>query len=184
MSIASCVTWECVNSFANWLAALGTIFISGLALWLSVRDRAINLKADFNTALLPKDDPKVLETHVFALSFTNQGPRTVTVNNFVLSLPFSKKVIYIFPWMDSRVSHFCSKLPAELLDGKTGHIFFPIDFFNSLEKPDIVLFHKNKLLAWMRIHFFRIYVVTTVGKRVVVSIKKLARKKQWSMYCG
>jgi hypothetical protein len=83
--------------------------------------------------------------------------------------------------MDSRVSHLCTKLPAELPDGKTGHIFFPVDFFNVLENSEIVQFHRNRLITWVRIHFFRILITTSVNKKVSVKITKLARKKLWNL---
>ena len=182
MSIEPCQTWECINSFANWLAAVGTIAAVVVALWLSRRDRAINLKAIFDIGVVPESDPRVLNMNVFALSFANYGPRTVVVNNFAFSLPFSKKTIFLFPQMDSKVSYLCTKLPAELLDGKEGHIFFPADFFNSLENPEIVLFHKRSFIAWFRIYFFKILISTSVGKKIPVKISKAAREKLWSMY--
>jgi hypothetical protein len=91
MSIDPCKTWECINSFANWLAAIGTIFAVVVALWLSIRDRSINLKATFDLGMVPTDDPTILDQQVFNLSFTNYGPRTVHVDNFVISLPFIKE---------------------------------------------------------------------------------------------
>ena len=183
MSVSPCDTWECINSFANWLAAIGTILAVAVALWLSARDRTINLRAGFDIGITSANDPTILDQQVFILSFTNYGPRTVHVENFSLTLPFCKGVIFLFPQMDSKVSHLCTKLPAELLDGKSGNIFSPVNFFNTLEKPELVLFPSNRLLAWMRIQFFQSLISTSVGKRVRVKVNKRARKKLWNLYC-
>ena len=67
MNLDPCPTWECVNSFAAWLAAIGTILITGLALWLSVRDRRINLRSAMTLGLLPSSNLDVLDRGVFAL---------------------------------------------------------------------------------------------------------------------
>lgn len=183
MSVSPCDTWECINSFANWLAALGTIAAVIVALWLSVRDRTINLRASFDIGVTSFDNPTKLDQQVFILSFTNFGPRTVHVENFSLTLPFKKGVVLLFPQMDLRVSHLCTKLPAELLDGKSGNIFFPVNFFNVLEKPELVLFPKNKIIAWLRINYFKIQLATSVGKSIKVKINKRAREKLWDLYC-
>lgn len=182
MTVASCTTWECVNSFANWLAAVGTIFISGLALWLSVRDRMVNMRAEFNIGLVAGDNPTIIDREVYILSFTNIGPRPITVTNHCWSLPFFKGIIFLMPNMDRQLGHLCSKLPLELSDGKEGHAFYGKDFFSQLDEPEKVLFHKNRLVAWLRIRLFRIYVTTTIGKRVKVAIKLAARKKLWRTY--
>lgn len=182
MTVAPCVTWECINSFANWLAAAGTIFISGLALWLSVRDRMVNMKAIFDVGLVSGDNPTIMDREVYILSFTNIGPRPITVTNHCWSLPFVKGIIFLMPSMDHQLGQLCSKLPLELSDGKEGHAFYGKSFFSQLDEPGNVLFHKNRLVAWLRIRLFKIYVTTTVGKRVKVAIKPAARRKLWRTY--
>lgn len=182
MAIESCTTWECVNSFANWLAAVGTILITGLALWLSVRDRRINLKAALTLGLIPSSNPDVLDRAVFILSFTNVGPRPVTVTNHCWVLPFVKGIIFLQPYRDSRVASLCSKLPLELTDGKEGHVFYPDDFFLLLDEPGKFLFHKSRYVAWLRINFFKVRVVTTAGARPYVKVARAVRQRLWHQY--
>lgn len=184
MTISDCTTWECFNSFASWLSAIGTILISGLALWLSVRDRLINLQADLDVGLVPGSDPSILNKRVFILSFTNAGPRPVTITNHFWKLPFSHdQMIMLFPHLDPTVGHLCSRLPIELTDGKGGYAFYPIDFFQSrIEKPQEVFFPKNKVKAWLRIHFFSLKVGTSIGKRIKVKIKPAVRATLWKQY--
>lgn len=182
MTLASCTTWECVNSFANWLSAVGTLFISGLALWLSIRDRLINMQAELNTGLIPGANPTILDQQVYILSFTNIGVRPVMVTNHCWSLPFVKGLTFLMPQMDSQLGALCSKLPIELTDGKEGHAFYAADFFSKLDKPEEFLFHKNRVVAWVRIHFFRVLIATTTGKRVNVAVTPAVRKKLWCTY--
>jgi hypothetical protein len=182
MAIKECSTWECVNSFANWLAAIGTIFISSLALWLSVRDRMINMKVDLTLGLIPNENRSILDRIVFIISFTNVGPRPVIVVNHAWSLPFSRGVIFLMPDLDPQLGSLCAKLPLELSDGKGGHVFFDENFFSLLENSQGVFFHENLFIAWLRIRFFRVHIRTTVGKSVRASIHSGVRKKLWNLY--
>ena len=182
MTIESCTTWECINSFASWLSAIGTISITGLALWLSVRDRRVNLKSALTLGLLPSSNPDRLNRSVFVLSFTNVGPRPVTVTNHCWELPFVKGIIFLQPYRDLDVGILCSKLPLELTDGKEGHAFYPNDFFLKLDEPEKFLFHKNRYLAWLRINFFKVRIVTTSGPRPRVKVARPVRQRLWKQY--
>lgn len=182
MAIADCITWECVNSFSNWISAIGTVATAILALWLSVRDRRVNLSAHLSMGLLPGADPRVLNQQVFCLEFTNEGPRTVTVTNHAWRLPWVKGVVFMFQNIDTAVAHLCSKLPLELTDGKLGHAFYPIDHFLKLEEPQKVFFHRYCWIAWFRIWFFRLYVHTSVGKSIRVRVRRQVRKTLWRQY--
>lgn len=180
--MAPCTTWECINSFAPWLSAIGTIFISGIAVWLSVRDRMVNMRAEFDVGIVPGTNTTVLDQKVYALSFTNIGPRPITVTNHLWTLPFFKGVIFLMPELDNRLGPLCSKYPLELTDGKEGHIFYGKDFFSKLDAPDKMLFNKNRLIAWLRIHFFNMYICTTIGKRIKVNVKPAVRNTLWRSY--
>ena len=124
MTLATCTTWECINSFANWLSAMGTVLITGVGLWLSVKDKMLRVKAQLDVGLVPSSNPLVLDTRVYALSFTNVGPRPVTVTNHCWFLPFSRGVVFLMPQMDPQLGRLCSKLPLELTDGKEGLAFY------------------------------------------------------------
>lgn len=182
MTIANCLTWECVNSFSNWISAVGTVATAALALWLSVRDRRINLNAQLAVSYVPGRDPRVLDQRVFTLEFTNEGPRPVTVTNHAWRLPFVKGMIFMFPNVDTEVAHLCSTLPLELTDGKTGHTLYPSDHFARLDEPENVFFHERRAVAWLRIWFFRLYVPTSVGKRIRVRVRRQVRRALWRQY--
>lgn len=182
MTITDCATWECVNSFSNWLSAIGTVATAALALWLSVRDRRVNVRAKLSMGLVPGSDSRVLDQRVFALEFTNDGPRTVTVTNHAWLLPFLKGAIFMFPNLDTPVAHLCSKLPIELTDGKSGHTFYLVDHFAKLDEPEKVFFAKSRWRAWLRIWFFRLYLQTSIGKSVRVREDRHVRQALWRQY--
>lgn len=179
MNVLSCATWDCINSFANWLSAIGTILISGLALWLSVRDRLVNLAADISVGLVPGNDSSSLDRQVFVLSFTNAGVRPVTVTNHVWRLPLRRKVMIMFPHLDPTVGRLCTQLPVELTDGKSGHAFYPIDFFKKVDNPEQMFRPKSRTSAWLRIRFFSMHISTSVGKKVQVKVSSSVRRELW-----
>lgn len=182
MIITSCSTWDCINSFSNWLSALGTILISGLAFWLSVKDKMVNIKANLTLGLTSSPKSNVPDRRVYVLSFINIGARSVTVANHYWILPFVKGNVAFMPHMDRDLGQLCSKLPIELTDGKEGQAFFADNFFSILDHPKDFLFHQNRLMAWWRIHFFRVIVATTVGKRVKVKVFWNVRRRLWHIY--
>ena len=58
-------TWLFINSFAPWVSAVGTVLISGVALWLSVRDRRVQLRATLSSGVIPQDNPSILNFFVY-----------------------------------------------------------------------------------------------------------------------
>ena len=40
-TLKPCNTWNCINSFALWLSAIGMVRISSITLWLTVKDKLI-----------------------------------------------------------------------------------------------------------------------------------------------
>ncbi len=178
-----CTTWECFNSFANWISAIGTIVISGIALWLSVRDRFVRMSNRFSWGIISNHTDG--NVNVYILSFTNIGQRPITVTNYKWKIPFSGKhrsYVVTMPQLDRRVSRFCTKMPVELFDGHSGNIFHTEDFFINIDNPDTFLYSKNKLLAFVRIKFFKIFICTSIGKNISVRIDRSVRKALWKEY--
>lgn len=179
----TCETWECINSFANWISAIGTVAISGIALWLSVRDRFVRMSNRFSWGVIA--NPLGGNMNVFILSFTNIGSRPVTVTNYKWRIPFSGKhtaYIVTMPQLDRRVAPYCTKMPAELSDGNSGNVFHTDDFFVNMDNPDNFLYPKEKWLAFVRIHFFKVFISTSLGKEIPVSIDRNVRKMLWNEY--
>lgn len=175
-----------INSFSPWLSAFGTIFISSIALWLSIRDRNVQLRAILSSGLIPQRNPKVLNFPVYTISCVNVGPRQVGITNYhwrYRKYPFKEKLnLWTFPYEDSRVSHMCSKLPKILSDGEQVLIFHPSDFFSELEKREDFLFADTALTAFYRIMTFKLYIDTSIGKSIKVKIKWKWRRNLWKKY--
>lgn len=179
----TCETWECVNSFANWISAIGTVLISGIALWLTVKDRFLRMSNRFSWGIIA--NPNRDNMKVFILSFTNIGVRPITVTNYKWRIPFSgKSTTYLItmPQLDRRVSQFCTKMPIELSDGNSGSIYHTEDFFMNMDNQDNFLYPENKLLAFIRIKFFKMYISTSIGKDIPVKVDRNVRKMLWNEY--
>ena len=142
----------------------------------------INMRATFDTVVTNGTSPNVLDRHGFMLSFTNIGPRPITVTGHTWSLPFKKHQLFFMPQMEPGTAHLNSRLPVEITDGKEGHLFYKEAFFSELEQPEMALFHSNKTVAFARIWLFRIRIGTSVGKRVRVKVSRTARRRLWALY--
>lgn len=182
----ACNTWQCISSFAPWLSAFGTIFISGVALWLSVRDKFIRLKANYSGSLIPSYDPQKLDTYAYVLDFVNVGARDVQVTNFEWHwkhAPFLKKQrIFMQPYLDERVAHLCSKFPMRLTDGESARLFFASDFIEKLDSPASFLFPANSIKAFFRIFTSEIFLCTSVGRKIKVRMRPGMRREIWRRY--
>lgn len=182
----ACNTWQCVNSLAPWFSAFGTILISGLALWLSVRDKFIRLKANYSGSLIPSYDPMRLDMYVYALDFVNIGAREVQVINFEWHwryVPFMRKQrTFLQPYLDERVARLCSKFPMRLADGDSARLFFTSDFIDKLDSPETFLFPPTQIKAFFRIFTSEIYLCTSVGGKVKVRMKSGMRREIWNRY--
>ena len=177
-----CNSWQCINSFAPWLSALGTILTSSLALWLSVKDRRVNISAVLNVGLIPSKVETLLDRQVFILTYTNIGYRKVTVTNHCWTFPLIKGIIFFNPNMDREIGSLCPQSSQELEDGQQAHVFYRYQFFLELDKPEDMLFPESKILAWLRINYFKVYIRTTVGRSVRVKIKPAVRRELWNQY--
>ena len=182
MQIEACNTWDCINSFSNWLSAFGTILISGIALWLSVKERRILISSKLSFGLISGDTPNLLDRKVFILEFTNTGYRPATIISHYWHFPFKQEKIFLWPELDSRVANISTKLPIEITDGKSGKIFYPDDFFKLLDNPEKFLFHQSKIVALLRIYLFRVSLSTSVSKNIKVKISRSVRKILWDQY--
>jgi len=185
--LSSCATWECINSFAPWFAAFGTVLVSGIALWLSWKDRLIQVNARFSYGLIPSADPDVLDREVYILEFINVGSRTVTITNYewriFSSFNLFRRIRYFtFPHRDAELGSLCSMFPVELSDGKQGQVFHKIEFFEELEHSDDHLFSQTPSIAFFRIFTFTMILSTTVGKKVKVTIPFDVRVNIWQRY--
>ena len=158
---------------------MGMVLISGMTLWLTIKDKILRVSAKFDIGLLPGPDGIAMNRPVYCLSFTNIGSRPVTVTNFrwVIRRPWLKKTFsFTFPHLDPDIGILNTIFPCELTDGKEGHIFHHKTFFADLEEPEKMLFNDNPMIAWWQIQTFQMQICTTVGKEFKVQIPYRVRK--------
>jgi len=185
--LPDCSTWECINSLASFLSAFGILLISGLALWLSWKDRLILIESNFDYGLIPGENANVLNREVYILSFTNIGHRTAIVTNYEWKIRCFPKIwkfyrCFTFPYLESSLKYLTSKFPLELTTGKEGHIFYKSTFFEELKDKENHLYSSSKYLALYRIFTFKLVIKTTVGKTINVKIPFRVRKHIWNKY--
>jgi hypothetical protein len=183
-NIPACDSWQCYNSFALWISSIGTVVISSLALWLSVKDRFLRMDASFKIGTIGGKDPNRLDTLVYILSFTNVGARPITVTNYEWRIPLSKKGIgkHITNPYNGSFGHRCTKFPVQLTDGQSGYLFHDKNFFSAMENRETFLYAERKIIAWFKIRFFKVYIATSVGKGIRSKVDPALRKALWKEY--
>jgi hypothetical protein len=186
VNIESCNTWQCINSFGIWISAFGTILISGVSLWLSIKDKLVQLDVRFGVADFPIDDPRIAQRWAYSIDFVNLGPRPVTVTSLewrLRSHPLGRpRRLFISPYGETGLQGFCTKLPCEITDGKKGEIFYGIDTFKSIENSCDFLFADNYILAFYRISTFQVFICTSIGKKVRAKTNRGIRRYIWRQY--
>lgn len=173
-----CQNWNCINSFAPWLSAFGTIFISGVSLWLSIKDKLIRVNGSFRMGVIPSDlvEKKVLDREVFILSFVNVGARKVKISNFkfVRNNKFLKKeYIYLFPQLDESLKSINPQFPILLEEMDSKNIFFDINFFLNLNhNSKSFFFHTNYLYNFFIFNTMYVILETVTGKQIKIKVHK------------
>lgn len=185
--LAKASTIELINTLASVFTAIGTVAVSAIALWLTWKDRVIQVKGIFDYGLVAGNNPDVLNQEVYVLSFTNIGCRTAVATNYewhIRKFPMFWRYIkcFTFPYMEPSLGHLCSKFPLELGSGKEGHIFHKYSLFADMEDKENFLYPSAKALAFYRIFTFKIVVKTTIRKDIKVDIPLRVRKHLWKRY--
>lgn len=182
----SCNTWQCYNSFAPWLSAIGTITISALALWLSMRDKVVRLEGYFSKVIISSNGNKSSQFEGYALVFVNIGTRDVEVTSYIWqsrSMLLKKQRALITSHLSSGVSHLSSKFPCRLKDGQSGKLVFERDFIEALETSESFIFKRNPLNAFFHVFTSTIILTTSVGKKIKVKIPFDSKLTFWKSYC-
>jgi hypothetical protein len=151
-------TWQFINTFAPWFAALGTFSAVIVSLYLAFNNRRLNLNITVNLTTI-QDEGTVIGKYV-SISAVNLGAREVTIIGVGWSLPFKKTSLYQIPGAPK----YSTKIPARLRDGEEADFFMPVQPGQGDEHwiPKV-----TKYLGWaprLKVRFLRAYVRTSVGK--------------------
>jgi hypothetical protein len=186
--LTTCKTWDCFNSFALWISAIGMVTVSSISLWLAIKDKLIQIDGSFRLGMIPSDlvSKKFLDREVFILSFVNIGRRKVKINNFKLVIKnglYKKSYIYLFPQLDESLKLINPQFPIRLDEMEDSSLFFDIDFFSNLNIDNMEsLFSKNYLFGWYQIYTACFVLQTSIGKDIKIKIHKDSRQKLLSQY--
>jgi hypothetical protein len=188
-----CQSWECINSFSSWIAAVGTVATLAWAIWIATSDRRPRIK--ILTYQMMKGTPVVKSdsraTTVSSDSFhpfyvgeiTNIGQCPVTLKScgwLVPLRPGRKLLTKSDTSLVDFVKEQSTKLPCILKYGEQAtFIFDPWTLPGSDHQP-----HGSrwKFIAWVRARYCRFQVTTSVGKRFTVRANSLIRSHVWNLY--
>jgi len=164
--------WELVNSFANWIAAIGTV----AAVWVSLllANRIARPKADVSVGhrlvLQPGSKGPAPEFIVFRVVNTGERPIRITQIGWRVGL-FKKR--YAVQMHDAAQSN---KLPVDLEHGQEAQWFVPLD---ARQEPWLVYFARGMLTPNPRISLLTLrgQVFTSLGTVFEVWPEPTLRKK-------
>ena len=155
--------WELVNSFANWLAAIGTVAAVIVSLWLATRASRLSATASVGHRLIVgSQGSKFPEVVVFRI--VNTGERPMRVTHIGWTIGFYKWKRNALQMHDQLQS---SPLPVELSHGQEASWVVPLD---AREEGWMNSFSRKMLLPNWRFSCatLRAQFATSVGRVFVV----------------
>lgn len=172
MEMGSQELWRFINSFAPWLAAVGTIAAVITSLYLARKDFRIDirLRAGVRTLAVMGDGPGH-GTEWVSLFVTNAGRRVATVSQLYWKTGVFRKQMYV--WIAPR-NPYSSTVPVKLSDGEQATYMLPIREFEKnmhLRAKDAV----SGLASRLKVHFIRVGVCTSTGEGFEARIEKSLR---------
>ncbi len=155
------VIWEFVNTFAPWLAAIGTLAAVVTSLYLAMRDRRIRLNVGAGVRKIATMGQTVDQgADVISIYVTNIGYRSATVTGLFWKCGVFKKTIFeIIPGNDFH----SSTLPVKLVDGEEASYRIPQNLFLETNIKTFERRISRKYLK-LRLKFMKIGVYTSIGK--------------------
>ena len=140
--------WRIYNSFAPWIAAIATIFISSIALWLATKDKYIRLKLNMSIAYYTGPNYNPTLKQMISISILNKGIRKATINN--LGFYINSKTYQMLP----SKNHLNSEYPITLSDGESANYYLEnSDFLEVMNR-----FNNGKLKG------IKIFTMSSTGK--------------------
>ena len=163
MNFWSHETWQFINTFAEWLSAIGTIIAVWVALYLAGRDRRLHLMLQASHEIRMVENTRGLEDTI-SITVTNIERRTATITRVYWKVGIFKKEIF-FP-RSSGLLNDSSSVPQELRDGEQAHYrYLTKDFLRTVAEFRHSYPHVSRgifRLSWVR--SIRIGVETSSGK--------------------
>lgn len=149
-------TWQFINSFAPWLAALGTLLAVITSLYLARRDKRINISVNADIVTIIDNSN---QTKCVCIEATNIGYRTANIVSIDWKIGIFRKRRMTQVLATNSIS---SKLPIKLNDGDTANYYFPIEDFHKNLKNFKKCFRTN--FVGLETKFIFISALTSTGQ--------------------
>jgi len=165
-------TWEFINSFSPWLAALGTIAAVIVSLYLARRDKRIRLEVSTGVRLMVTPGMKGKHPEYLTIRIVNIGHREAQVINIGWKVGLFKKQYAVQTTIRDRLS---SDMPVCLKDGEIATYYIPLD-----EKSEWISDFARDFLARnpkFRSRFIKVAAYTSVGTNFEARIEKGLRER-------
>ena len=156
--------WELINSFSNWLSAIGTLAAVFLSLWLATRAIRIQCKASVGHRLIIEAGKKRPSPEIVVFRIVNTGEKPIRITSIGWR-------VGLFRWRREAMQMFerteSSDLPIELTHGQEAAWVIPL---LPDEKGWLKSFPKKMLVPHpkFQVATLRAYFTTSVGKTFTV----------------
>jgi len=164
--------WQFINSFSNWIAAIGTVAAVITSLYLARASQKLRLRVYAGHRIIVGGKRKESYPEFLAIGAINKGSRIATIDNVGWRVGFFRKRHMIQIVTGGSMS---SPLPVTLGDGGTAQWLVPLD----LEDNWVERFSRDFLLPHWRLTLLtvRLRVFTTVGVAFEARLEGGLRKK-------
>ena len=149
-------TWLFINSFAPWLAALGTVAAVIVSLYLSRRASRLDIRV-FTRIILSTANEQIFQLHA-----VNHNREAIVSTVAWWSLGFGRqKQTWIFSPPDET---FSAMLPCELGFGKGASFFFPTEMFIKERGMSVLEHVRDSKFPRLTVRLLRVGVVTSTDQ--------------------
>ena len=158
------VQWELINSFSNWLSAIGTIASVVVSLWLATKSSRLQCNAQVGHRIVIEQESHGTYPEILVFQIVNTGERTFQVNSVGWR-------VGIFKWRREAMQFFdraqSSSMPIELKQGQEARWVVPLQSEN---KGWFMTFTTKMLTPHPRFYCvtLRAMFVTSIGKTFVI----------------
>ncbi|MFT7042846.1 MAG: hypothetical protein ACJAW7_001604 [Candidatus Azotimanducaceae bacterium] len=160
-------TWKFINSFAPWFSAIGSLSAVVFALYIARQDKRVRLEVSVGHRLMVEPGSGGPTPSYLSIRVVNVGHREVQLSQLTWKAGIFKKSHAIQTISRNGIS---SPLPTRIKDGEEAHYLVSLDG----EHDWIAAFVKDFLpnFPWLRLHFVRFNVHTTIGSTFTTKLEK------------
>ena len=165
-------TWVFINTFAPWLAALGTITVVIVTLYFARRDKRIRLEVSAGVRLTVTPGVNEKYPEYLQIRIVNMGHREAQVTSIGWKIGLFKKKLAVQITIKDGLS---SDIPVRLKDGEEASYYIPID-----DDTEWIQGFANDFLnrnIKFRSRFISVCAYTSVGSSFESRIEKGLRDK-------